>query len=196
MVGTNIPATMQMLFDAAGVSPTETDLADGATWINDQMVAAYREQLPWRPGAQEALRVVRASGVPTALVTSTDRRLVDIVLDAMGRELFDVTVCGDEVDGRTKPDPWPYRLAASILGVEITRSVAIEDSPSGVAAASSAGATVLVVPCDVEVEPGERRVFRDSLVGLTIAELAGLLPSELRPLPYVADQQGWQDRAS
>ena len=49
--------------------------------------------------------------------------------------------------------------------------MAIEDSPTGTAAAVAAGCTVLVVPCEVPVEPGERRVFRDSLEGLAVADL-------------------------
>jgi hypothetical protein len=39
----------------------------------------------------------------------------------------------------------------------------------------AAGASVLVVPCEVPVEPGERRVFRTSLAGLTVADLTALV---------------------
>ena len=67
--------------------------------------------LIWRPGALELLRAVRAAGLPTALVTSTGRRLVEVALETLGRENFDVVVCGDEVAG-PKPDPAPYRTAA------------------------------------------------------------------------------------
>jgi hypothetical protein len=38
----------------------------------------------------------------------------------------------------------------------------------------AAGCTVLVGPCDVEVEAGERRVFRDSLVGVDLEVLKTL----------------------
>jgi hypothetical protein len=38
----------------------------------------------------------------------------------------------------------------------------------------AAGCTVLVVPCDVEVEAGERRIFRDSLVGVDLDVLKAL----------------------
>jgi beta-phosphoglucomutase-like phosphatase (HAD superfamily) len=59
--------------------------------------------------------------------------------------------------------------------VEPAKCVAIEDSPTGVASAVAAGASVLVVPCEVAVEPGERRVFRTSLEGLTVADLTALV---------------------
>ena len=174
MVGSNVPTTMRLLFGDVGIEPTEADMADGAAWILRRTEEVFRAGLPWRPGAQEALRAVRASGVPMALVTSTERGLTEVALDTIGRDLFDVTVCGDEVDGLNKPLPEPYLKAARLLGVDAARCVAIEDSPTGVAAAVAAGCTVLVVPCDVEVPPGERRIFRDSLVGVDLDVLRAL----------------------
>ncbi|KAA2266632.1 HAD family phosphatase [Solihabitans fulvus] len=175
MVGSNVPTTLQLLFSDIGREPSEEDLAQAADWIAKRTAEVFRENLPWRPGAAEALRAVRASGVPMALVTSTDRELTEIALDTIGRELFDVTVCGDEVDGLNKPHPEPYLKAAGLLGVDAAASVAVEDSPTGVASAVAAGCTVLVVPCDVPVEQGERRVFRESLVGVDVAVLGRLL---------------------
>ncbi|MEY7974596.1 HAD family phosphatase, partial [Saccharomonospora xinjiangensis] len=40
-----------------------------------------------------------------------------------------------------------------------------------------AGCTVLVVPNEVPVPPGRRRVFRSSLVGVDVATLASLVIS-------------------
>lgn len=174
MVGTNVPTTMRLLFADVGIYPTPEDLVDGATWISRRTEEVFRAGLPWRPGAADALRAVRSSGVPMALVTSTERSLTEVALDTIGRDLFDVTVCGDEVDGLNKPLPEPYLRAARLLDVDPTRCVAIEDSPTGVAAAVAAGCTVLVVPCDVEVEAGERRIFRDSLVGVDLDVLKAL----------------------
>ncbi|SDF32045.1 haloacid dehalogenase superfamily, subfamily IA, variant 3 with third motif having DD or ED [Lentzea fradiae] len=174
MVGSNVPTTMRLLFGDVGIEPTEDDMTDGAAWILRRTEEVFRAGLPWRPGAREALRAVRASGVPMALVTSTERKLTEVALDTIGRDLFDVTVCGDEVDGLNKPLPEPYLKAARLLGADPARCVAIEDSPTGVAAAVAAGCTVLVVPCDVEVPAGERRVFRDSLTGVDLDVLRAL----------------------
>lgn len=175
MVGTNVMVTVRLLYAEAGVAdPTPAQLADGAAWIDRRMVEVFRQGLPWRPGAERALRTVRAAGLPMALVTSTERDLVEIALDTIGRDLFDVTVCGDEVGGLNKPHPEPYLKAARLLGVDPAACVAVEDSPTGTASAVAAGCQVLVVPCEVEVEAGERRTFRDSLAGLTVADLAAL----------------------
>jgi len=174
MVGTNVPKTLSLLYGDIGYEPTPEDLTDAAVWIARRTEEVFRAGLPWRPGAVDALRAVRDSGVPMALVTSTERSLTEVALDTIGRDLFDVTVCGDEVDGLNKPLPEPYLKAARLLGVEASDCVAIEDSPTGVSSAVAAGCTVLVVPCDVEVDPGERRIFRESLVGVDLDVLSAL----------------------
>lgn len=96
------------------------------------------------PGAPELLAEVAAAGVPRALVTSSQRRIMDTVLGVTGLK-FGVTVCGEDV-ARTKPDPEPYLRAASLLGVDPAHCAALEDSPSGVAAAEAAGCAVIMVP--------------------------------------------------
>jgi HAD superfamily hydrolase (TIGR01509 family) len=144
-------------------------------WLTGRMVRLFRAGLPWRPGALEALRSVRDAGVPTALVTSTERQLTEIALDAIGREFFDLSICGDEVDGKNKPHPWPYQLAAELLAVDPRDCVAIEDSVTGTTSAETAGCMVLVVPAEAPVPPAERRVFRDSLVGVGMADLVDLV---------------------
>jgi HAD superfamily hydrolase (TIGR01509 family) len=176
MVGTNVMVTLRLLYAEVGIAdPTPEQVADSAAWVDRRMAEVFRGDLPWRPGAAEALATVRAAGFPTALVTSTERDLVEIALDTIGRENFDVVVCGDEVDGRNKPLPDPYLKACRLLGVDPARCVAIEDSPTGVSSAVAAGATVLVVPCEVDVDQGERRVFTTSLAGLTVADLTALV---------------------
>ncbi len=164
MIGANMSATLVLLFADLGL-PAEPDALARA---GDSVSYTH----------ERALRAVRAAGLPTALVTSTERALTEIALDRIGREFFDVTVCGDEVDGRNKPHPEPYLRAARLLGVRPDDCVAVEDSPTGTQAAVAAGATVLVVPCEVDVPPGERRVIRESLVGLDVAELGRLLTAE------------------
>lgn len=175
MVGSNVAVTMHLLFAEVGIdNPSPDQLADGAAWIARRMAEVFRQDLPWRPGAEAALAAVHASGVPMALVTSTERGLAEIALDTIGRDRFTVTVCGDEVGGLNKPLPEPYLKACRLLSVDPARCVAIEDSPTGVASAVAAGCRVLVVPCEMPVEPGERRTLRASLEGVTIADLAAL----------------------
>ncbi|MEO5832242.1 MAG: HAD family phosphatase [Nakamurella sp.] len=145
-----------------------------AAELSDRAAYYYQREMPWRPGAAELLAAVRAAGVPTALVTATERSLVEMALDTLGRHNFDHIVTGDDVsDG--KPHPEPYRQALMRLGVPATSAVAVEDSPTGVASAVAAGLTVLVVPSEVPVPAGARRRFAESLHGVDVAFLQSLL---------------------
>jgi HAD superfamily hydrolase (TIGR01509 family) len=171
MVGSNVPTTLDILFADLGRTPDDEDLADTAAFIDKRMAEIFAGPLPFQPGAREALALVDSLGLPTALVTSTERFLTDLALETLGRSHFDVTICGDEVDGHTKPDPEPYLRAARLLNVDPTDALAIEDSPTGVQSAITAGCHVIVIPSEVPVAPGPRRTFRTSLAGLTAGDL-------------------------
>lgn len=170
VVGSNMARTMVVMFDDLGLDRTHERVAEAQEFLTRRTGELFADGLVWRPGAQEALRTVHAAGWPMALVTNTERALTEVALDAIGREQFAVTVCGDEVP-RGKPDPDPYLRAAELLGVAAQECLAVEDSPTGTLAATRAGAAVLVVPCDVPVPEGPGRVHRASLVGLTPSDV-------------------------
>ncbi|NIJ12211.1 HAD superfamily hydrolase (TIGR01509 family) [Saccharomonospora amisosensis] len=174
LVGSNLTATSRYLLTLANREPSHDAVTEVSEWIRGRTTNLFGDELPWRPGAREALESVSEAGIPCALVTSTERSLTELALDTIGRHFFHATVCGDEVDGLNKPHPEPYRRAARLLGADPARCVAVEDSPVGAESAASAGCTVLVVPCDVGVEPGRRRIFRTSLVGVDAATISGL----------------------
>ncbi|MDI6100143.1 HAD family phosphatase [Actinoplanes sp. NEAU-A12] len=174
MVGTSMATSMRLFRDDLG-QPGRPEAPD-VEWLTTRVQELFSEGLVWRPGAMELLLAVRAAGIPTALVTSTGRRLVEVALKTLGAENFDVVVCGDEVE-RPKPDPEPYRTAAALLGVPISSCVAIEDSPSGVASAFAAGARVLAVPAELALEPVDGVHLRSTLTGVDLEYLAGLLRS-------------------
>jgi HAD superfamily hydrolase (TIGR01509 family) len=147
MIGRSATETYAILYQDLGLS--QSDPVADKQFVADRMVRLYTADLRWRPGAAELVAQVRAAGLPSALVTSTGRRLVEVALDSMlGRDSFDTIVCGDEV-AVPKPHPESYRTAADRLGVPIERCVAIEDSPSGIASAQAAGAVVVGVPGEV-----------------------------------------------
>jgi HAD superfamily hydrolase (TIGR01509 family) len=179
MIGSSMANSMAILradLDQPG-RPEAPDVA----WLTDRVFALFREGLVWRPGARELLLAVRRAALPAALVTSTGRRLVEVALDTLGRDNFDVVVCGDEVSA-PKPDPAPYLTAARLLGVPIGDCVAIEDSPTGVASARASGAAVLAVPAELELPPTDGVHLRASLAGVDIAFLTRLLTREPSPL--------------
>ena len=99
-------------------TPAAADPADLTARLLREMVAALRRgPVEWMPGAKLLLASIADAGVPAALVSSSRRPIVDAVLDAIGREAFQVTVSGDDVT-HTKPSPDPYLHAAALLGVD------------------------------------------------------------------------------
>ncbi|MDL5158159.1 HAD family hydrolase [Actinomycetospora termitidis] len=178
LTGSSLRRTASTVLREVGLPDDEAAVDSAGRWLIERTHEVFSQGLPWRPGAREALAAVRASGVATALVTSTYRSLTEVALDTIGREWFDVTVCGDEVSA-TKPDPAPYRRACDLLGVDPASCVAVEDSATGTASAAAAGATVLVVPAGPPVPAGERRVARDSLEGLTMSDVRLLLTANV-----------------
>lgn len=176
IVGTGMADSMRILHDDLG--QPHRDPQASAEWINTRILELFRTGLQWRPGALALLGAVRQARIPTALVTSSGRPLVEIALDTLGRDSFDVVVCGDEVDA-TKPHPEPYLTAARLLGVPIDRCVAIEDSATGVASAVAAGAAVLAVPAEVPLAPTDGVHQLESLLLADLELLGGLLRRDL-----------------
>lgn len=147
--------------------------------IVDEMIAGVVEWVgnkgvDWRPGALDLVVGCNEAGLPTALVTMSYRALTDVIVDAMPRGRFGAVVVGDEVR-RGKPSPDAYLDAAAALGVTPEACIAIEDSPTGVAAAQAAGCLVLAVPNQVALEPGESVRLHDSLADVTVEMLQSLV---------------------
>jgi HAD superfamily hydrolase (TIGR01509 family) len=170
IIGSDMPRTLVVLFDDLGLAPEPARMAEAEQLLSRRTRALFADGLEWRPGALEALHTVRDAGWPAALVTNTGRALTELALDGIGREFFATTVCGDEVP-HGKPAPDPYLRAADLLGLAAQQCLAVEDSPTGADSAERAGAAVLVVPCEVPVPAGPGRVERESLVGVTAADL-------------------------
>ena len=149
--------------------------------IVDRLLAAViadtRRRVDWRPGTLALLAQMKAAGLPTAMVTMSYRNLASTVAELLPPGSFDTLVCGDDVRNG-KPDPEPYLLAASRLGVPTERCLAIEDSPSGIASAEAAGCLVVAVPNQVPVSPAPTRTVLSTLDGLSLAELVDLASRE------------------
>ena len=175
VVGFDLLDSGRYMIEHGGVRLTPHEIVE---LMLDSVVTDLKREVPWRPGARELLADVRTAGIPTALVTMSWRRFASEVVDALPAGAFDVSVVGDDVE-RGKPHPDPYLLAAERLGVDITRCLAIEDSPTGVASALAAGATVLAVPHHVDVpmrhDVNGRMIRRETLAGITAADLRSFL---------------------
>lgn len=97
------------------------------------------------PYAAEILDELQAAGKRIALVTSSFRTTVDTVLGHHGLlSYFEFFVTREKVS-RPKPDPEPYVLATTLLGLPKEQVVAIEDTSTGFTSAQGAGLTCIAV---------------------------------------------------
>ena len=142
--------------------------------LTDRVLASIAREVPWRPGARELLSALREAGVPTALVTMSYGRMAHHVADSLGFAGFDAVVSGDRVSAG-KPHPECYLTAAGLLSVDPGRSVAIEDSEYGVAAAVAAGMATIAVPLHIPLPESPSYTVWPGLDGRTPADLGVVL---------------------
>jgi HAD superfamily hydrolase (TIGR01509 family) len=109
-----------------------------------QNIRALRDGVDAVVGAVEFVRAL-PQGLPKAIASSSTTRWIRAHLRHLGLEeaFGDHVYSGREHVERGKPAPDLYLYAADQLGVDIRRSVIIEDSPVGAAGAVASGATVI-----------------------------------------------------
>jgi HAD superfamily hydrolase (TIGR01509 family) len=138
------------------------------------MTALLRERgVPVLPGARELLAEVTDAGMRSALVTSSERQIMEAAIPKIGMN-FGATVCAEDVR-HAKPSAEPYLRAAELLGAAPECCVALEDSPNGVAAAEAAGCMVIAVPSLIPIPTRPGRVVASSLSQLSLAVLRGMM---------------------
>lgn len=146
LVGNALPVSARIMQEA-GVDMSVEDIIDTLIGRVASQVAA---RPPWCPGALDLLTSLRDARVPCALVTMSYRTLAEPVLARVPRGAMTVAVTGEEVT-HGKPHPEPYLTAAGLLGVDIERCVALEDSVPGIASALASGARTIAIEGHVPV---------------------------------------------
>ncbi|NLU67358.1 HAD family phosphatase [Streptomyces sp. HNM0574] len=147
---------------------SETETAALADRLDRDFTARITAGVTLRPGALRLLDHARELGVPVALVTASERPVADLVLSAtLGSHRFDHSVASGE-SGRDKPHPDPYAAAARALGAATEDCLAVEDTPTGAAAALAAGCHVLAVPTVPGIAADPRVHFARSLEDVTL----------------------------
>jgi HAD superfamily hydrolase (TIGR01509 family) len=107
-----------------------------------------------RTEAVEVVRWLHKLGVPQATVSNGDREVVHGNLKALGLEgIFRFCISAEDIRNG-KPDPEPYLVACSRMGVRPEEGLVVEDSTVGAAAGVAAGMTVVAWP-----EEGSLGVF-------------------------------------
>jgi HAD superfamily hydrolase (TIGR01509 family) len=165
IIGTRIDTAIAIVLEWYDAPRAPEDAQAAMDWLLNRMVELYHEHLPLMPGAIELVDGVRALGVKTALVSSSYRVLVEAALDTIGRERFDLTLTGDEVE-HGKPHPEPYLRACELLGVDPAHAVVLEDAMSGVRSGEAAGTTVVAVPWIAPIESTPTRPVVSSLADI------------------------------
>jgi HAD superfamily hydrolase (TIGR01509 family) len=126
-------------------------LPDAGPALAARLARLVRQELaaagaPALPGAREMAETLRDRGIPVAVASNSARDFVDAALRSAGLlDLFDVIVSADDVENG-KPAPDLYLAACARLAAEPERSVALEDSRTGVASARAAKMFVIGVP--------------------------------------------------
>jgi HAD superfamily hydrolase (TIGR01509 family) len=174
--------------DMMGMSSTEwsrymhdvVGLPEPPDEINREVVARmlerYAEGPPWLPGAVEAVRRI-AERWPLGLASSSNRELIDAVLEAGGLSgSFRATVSSEEVP-RGKPAPDVYLETARRLGVDPTRAAAVEDSHNGIRSAKAAGMRVVAIP-NPHFPPDDEALAEADLL---VPDVASLTPAMIEP---------------
>jgi beta-phosphoglucomutase len=96
------------------------------------------------PGVAQLVRSLQGRA-RLAVVSGTWRENIHAVLEAAGlNECFD-TIVGKEDVTQRKPAPDPYQLALKRLRLVARSTVALEDSPTGLASARAAGIRAIAI---------------------------------------------------
>jgi HAD superfamily hydrolase (TIGR01509 family) len=166
MMGMSSVEWSRYMHDVIGLPETPEEI--GAEVVR-RMEARYAEELPLVDGGVEAVQRL-AGSFRLGLASSSNRPIIDAVLEAAGlAELFETTVSSEEVE-RGKPAPDVYLEAARRLDVDPARCAAIEDSGNGIRAAHAAGMDVIAIP---------NRRYPPPADALSLADLVLDSPAEL-----------------
>ncbi len=91
------------------------------------------------PGLQRVLRLTEKASIKKALVTNAPRQNTEHMLKILQLTyVFPIVIMAEDAPPG-KPDPAPYQLGLSRLGVDSQQAIAFEDSPSGIHSAIGAG---------------------------------------------------------
>lgn len=168
MMGMSSDEWSRYLHDALDVPYEPAEINDA---IVERIEAEYRRGLPLIGGAVDAVRRM-GERWPLAIASSSNRPIIDLVLDLAGlAQEFAATVSSEEV-GKGKPAPDVYLEAARLLGLDPASCVAVEDSHNGIRSAKAAGMAVVAIP---------NRLFPPDPESLGMADLRLASIGELEP---------------
>lgn len=139
----------------------------------DRMLHEFENEIvyPVFPGALEFVDSLRARGMKTVVVTSSDNKKMDFLFRQHPdfSSHFDAIVTAADVT-RSKPDPEPYIKGAEKAGCLPQEAIVFEDSFQGLEAGRRAGAFVVGIATTNSAESLEGKA---DLIAVSLADLAG-----------------------
>ena len=175
MLGMSSPEWSRYLHEELGVPLAPAEINDA---VVARMLEDYRRDLPLVEGAKDAVLRLAARW-PLGLASSSNREVIDVVLEASGlADAFAATVSSEEV-ARGKPAPDVYLEAAARLRVAPGEAAAVEDSSNGLLAAHAAGTGVVAIP-NRAFPPSEEAL---SVADVVLASIVELTPAAIDLLP-------------
>jgi HAD superfamily hydrolase (TIGR01509 family) len=148
--------------------------------IIQEMIEMYRQEIPFKPFAVEAVKWAAAK-YPVALASGSHPRLIEFVVQSPELHgCFNVILAADEV-GVGKPDPTIYLETAKRLGIAPEKCLCIEDSLMGVLAGRRANMYVINVPDPKFPLPEEQRAAADLILN-SLGELSDAVIARLESM--------------
>ena len=112
---------------------------------NKMAFQKYSEEIFFKEGAFEFVKMLKEKGIKTAICTSNSRELVDAAAEHLGfAPYFDTIITSGEV-GAGKPAPDIYLEASRRVGVEPEYCMVFEDIVTGLTAGKRAGMKLCAV---------------------------------------------------
>lgn len=136
----------------------------------------YRERLGtsdiWMPGSSAFVDLLAARGVPCAVVSSSPRENIDVVLGQGGmRAKFQVVITAEDTR-LGKPHPEGFLLGAARLSLPAERCVVFEDAPAGIQAGIAGGMRVVALSTThAAAELGQAQLVAPALSPELVAEI-------------------------
>ncbi len=129
---------------------------------------------PVYPGVKDFLLALKAHGIPSAIVTSSDDVKMSYLFARHPelRDMVDVIVTGSMVN-HSKPDPEGYLTGARLIGREPENCFVFEDSMQGLEAGRRSGATVIGIATTNPREKVEKIAHKtiDGFAGFTLKDM-------------------------
>lgn len=162
-MGVRMRQVAQIWFDRhPWEGPTPDEVADR---VVDRVIELCADAVPL-PGVVETLDACAEAGLRIGLCSSSDQRMIDAILMAIGlTDRFEVAHSA-EADIYGKPHPEPYLVTAGLMGVEPDQCIVFEDSVTGCIAAKAAGMKLVAVPA-----PGDRGSARFGFADVVLDSL-------------------------